>query len=136
MIHDPLETTQYRLFLITEFEKDKDNGVFIGKAHHSMSDGLATMQFFFTLSYHYDSESIVGMKPLPLGKRMIIWLTMPFNVIVESLRHVVKFKDKNALKKKDQKITGVKNGRAGTLMTSILKASKSTAPSMIIQLLS
>ena len=75
-----------------------------------MADGLAAMQFFFALSDHYDSESIVGMKPLPLGKRMIIWLTMPFNVIIESLRHVVKFKDRNALKKKDQKITGVKNG--------------------------
>lgn len=35
---------------------------------------------------------------------------MPFNVIIESLRHVVRFKDRNTLKKKDHIITGVKNG--------------------------
>ena len=105
---DPLETTQYRLFLVPEFENDK--GVLIGKAHHSWSDGLAAMQFWFALSDHYDSESIVGMKPLPLGKKMFIWLTMPFNIIIESLRHVVQFKDRNPLKKKNQIITGVKNG--------------------------
>lgn len=109
-IRDPLDGVQYRLFLIPEFEKKERSGLFILKAHHSFADGLAAMQFFGALSDEFDSDSIVGMKPIPFIKRLIIWICLPIVTIIEGINLVFKIGDRNAIKRPEVPFTGKKNG--------------------------
>lgn len=48
MIRDPMETVQYKIFLLPDFSETES--VFVFKAHHALFDGLGCAIFFMALS--------------------------------------------------------------------------------------
>jgi NRPS condensation-like uncharacterized protein len=98
---------QYKLFLVPDFQADKS--LVILKSHHVLSDGLGFASLFLAISDVYDPNCLPAMKPLPLAKKFIINLLLPFLVLRSSLTMLFTFKNHNVIKK-NLKNSGVKNG--------------------------
>ena len=59
-IRDPMDTVQYKLILIPDYQEDKS--IIILKSHHSLADGMGYASFMQSLNDKYDSEDLPGLK--------------------------------------------------------------------------
>ena len=102
------DQVQYQIFLVPEYEKDK--GLFVLKAHHSLCDGLAAMQWLGSLSDVYDKDSFASIKPMSCFKRIMVIFTNPFVTLFEGTKLLLKFAVRNQIKNAGKPIVGKRNG--------------------------
>lgn len=79
------------------------------KTHHCFTDGLGLGTFFLSLSGEYDSKALPALKPLPLSKKILIWIFMPYLFLKNGLSIVFTCRNFNSIKR-NEKMTGKKNG--------------------------
>jgi hypothetical protein len=106
-IRDPLDTVQYKIILIPNYKDGM--GAMILKTHHCFTDGLGYATWMLAVSGEFSTDALPGMKPLPLWKKILIFLSYPWITAKAALGFIFLWKDSNAIKK-GLPMTGKKNG--------------------------
>ena len=95
MDYFPQDAPLVQVFLIPDY---KDNqSVTVLKSHHIVQDGLATISMLEALSDSYDHKNINGLKPLPLGKSLLITALTPVLHLFASYKLLTMPIDKNSM---------------------------------------
>lgn len=93
----PYDNVQYKFFCIPDYEEGK--GVIVLKCHHVFADGMAIATFMLYIFGEYDPKNIPCLKPLSIGKKLLIMLATPFLTIINNFKIMCTTRNENAIKR-------------------------------------
>ena len=87
-------------------EEDKVKAVMIFKAHHAFCDGVSVMCMTLSSSADYDKSYFVKADDVPIWKRLMVRILMPFQIPAILYQTLFTWTDKNSYMYVKKDMTG------------------------------
>lgn len=107
----PLDTVQYRIILMPDF--DAESSAIVLKINHTLGDGAAIVYWVMALADIFDPDNVPVVKHYPFWLKLATKLATPFTTLYYSLEMIFMHRDKNAICN-GRTLTGNKNAATTT----------------------
>ena len=107
-IREPYGVPQYRHMYIEDY--DEDTSVLFFKIHHCYVDAISGNAIIMLLSDDFNPTYLGTFRPIPFYMNILIYITLPYYIIRELIKMILRTVDNNVMFKAGAKNTGRKKG--------------------------